>query len=239
MPGRIAAAAVALSLALAPAAAADATAAPTLSVDGSGSVFVTPDVASLDLSVDRSAQTSSAALGAANRRVDAIVGAIRALGVPAKGIQTNSINVSRDTMLVGPKGHRRRVRRFTAHESLSVTTTTRLLGPVIDTAVHEGADSVDGPSFSFSDPSAGTIAATRAALADARRQADAAAAAIGYQVVGVQSVNLNPQSTPTPVAGAPVSAGAPSKRGTPTTVHPGTQEVDATVAIVYIIAPTP
>jgi uncharacterized protein YggE len=79
------------------------------------------------------------------------------------------------------------------------------------------------------------LAATRAAIADARRRADDAAAALGYQVTGVQSVQLDPQSqVVVPVAGAPSASAGPS---TPTTVHPGVQEVDAQVEIVYTIAP--
>ena len=234
----IAVAATAVSLTLAPAALADTTAPPTLSVDGSGSVMVTPDVASLSASVTRSAVTSSAALSAANRRVDAIVGAVRAAGVPAVGIQTNSIDVSRGTVRVGPRNHQHRVRRYTATESLSITTTASIVGRVIDAAVHAGTDSINGPDFSFSDPSAGVVAATNAALADARRRADAAAATLGYTVTGVQSVNLDPQSSvAAPVTSPSGSAPVPPKSPIPTNVHPGAQEVEATVAVVYTIAP--
>ncbi|HWF25872.1 MAG TPA: SIMPL domain-containing protein [Solirubrobacteraceae bacterium] len=235
---RIAVAAVVMSLLCAPAALGDTTTpTPTLSVDGSGSVMVMPDVASLTVNVTRSALTSSAALGAANRRVDAIVGAVRAAGVPAAGIQTDLVDVSRGTIGFGPRKHRHFVRRYIANESVSITTTAALAGRVIDVAVHAGADSINGPSFSFSDPSARMVAATNAALADARRRADAAAATLGYVVTGVQAVNLDPQTTilapgsatPAPVVKAP----AP----TPTTVHPGTQEVDASVTVVFTIAP--
>jgi uncharacterized protein len=235
---RIAVAAAAMSLVLAPAALADATTPSTLSVEGQGSVMVIPDVASLTASVTRSATTSRAALSAANRRVDAIVGAVRAAGVPASGIQTNSIDVSRGTIKVGPPGARHRVRRYIANESLSITTATAIVGSVIDAAVRAGADSIDGPDFSFSNPSAGVVAATNAALADARQRANAAAAALGYTVTGVQSVDLDPQSgvlAPGSSAGTGSTTVAPV--ATPTTVHPGTQEVDATVEVVYTIAP--
>jgi uncharacterized protein YggE len=233
---RIAAAAVAMSLLCAPAALGDTTT-PTLSVDGSGSVMVMPDVASLTVNVTRSAVTSSAALGAANRRVDAIVGAERAVGVPAAGIQTTLVDVSRGTIGIGPRKHRHFVHRYIANESISITTTAALAGQVIDVAVHAGADSINGPNFSFSDPSAGIVAATNAALADARRRADAAAATLGYVVSGVQSVNLDPQST-TILAPGSASAPAPVRAApTPTTVHPGTQEVDASVNVVFTIAP--
>jgi uncharacterized protein len=232
------AAVAAVSLILTPAALADTTTPSTLSVEGSGSVMVVPDVASLEVSVTRSAPASGVALSAANRRVDAIVGAERALGVPASGIQTSGVNVSPGTVRVGPRGRQHRVRRFIATESLSITTTTVLVGPVIDAAVRAGADSVDGPNFSFSDPSAGAVAATNAALADARRRANAAAATLGYTVTGVESVNLDPQSgISVPTSGTGSAAPVAAKPTTPTTIHPGAQEVDATVAVVYTIAP--
>jgi uncharacterized protein len=238
MPVRIAAVVAVLSLTFASAAVADATSPSTLSVDGSGSVMVTPDVASLSVSVARSATRSAVALSAANRRVGAIVAAIRAAGVPKAGIQTTSIDVSRETVRVGPRHHQHRVRRYTATESLSITSTTSIVGRVIDAATRAGADSISGPDFSFSDPSAGEVAATKAALADARRRGDAAAASLGYRVTGVQSVDLNPQSTVvSPVSAGGAAPGASPSPSSPTNIHPGAEEVDATVAIVYTIAP--
>jgi uncharacterized protein YggE len=229
-----AAAAIAVAaLISAPTAGADVTAG-TLSVEGSGSVFVTPDVADLSVSVARSAASSRRALSAANRGTDAVVRAIRAVGVAAKDIQTEDVSVSSRIVRVGPDKHRER--RWTASEALAVHfTNIKIVGSVIDGATRAGADTIDGPSFSFSDPSAGKLAATRAAIADARRRADDAAAAIGEQVTGVQSVQLDPQSQVSPVAGGAPSASAGPN--TPTTVHPGTEEVDAQVEIVYTIAP--
>jgi uncharacterized protein YggE len=237
MYARLAALAAALSLILAPAALADATTPSTLSVDGSGLALVTPDVATLSLSVARSAATSRSALSAANRRTNLVVAALRAAGVSAAAVQTNSIDVARGSVRVGPR--KRRVTRFTATESLTARITDiRSVGRVLDAAIGAGADSIDGPSFSFSDPSAGKVQATRAALADARRRADDAAAALGYRVTGVQSVDLDPQPTPITTAGGTGSAPTATARPTtPTNVRPGAEEVDASVHVVYTIAP--
>lgn len=237
MLARMTAAVAAAALASAPAASADTTGSSTLRAEGDGSVMVTPDLASLSLSVSRSSATSRIALSEANRAIRVVVVAVRGAGVPAAGIQTASIDVSRGSILVGPAGHRRRVRRFTATEILSVSTKASGAGRVIDAAVRAGTTSIDGPQFSFSDPSAGALAATNAALKDARRRADAAAAALGYTVTGVESVDLSPQSNPVVVAGAGSSASTSVPQRTATTVHPGAQEVDATVIVVYTIAP--
>src|SRR5262249_20788162 len=90
---RIPAAAAAIPLALAPAALADTPT--TLHAEGSGSVMVTPDQASLSVTVSRSASQPAPALSAVNARLHAIVAAVRALGVPASGIQTEQVNVYR------------------------------------------------------------------------------------------------------------------------------------------------
>ena len=219
---------------------ADTSASPaTLPVEAEGQVNVVPDLASLNVTVNRSATTSRAALSAANARTDLITRAIRALGVPSSGIQTQSVNVSNTSHKAGPKHNRHLVRRFTATESLSVTSAATLAGAVIDAATHNGASSANGLSFSFSNPAAGQIAANSAALANAKQQANAAAATLGYTVTGVQSVDLNPQSgVVTPGTSESAPASAPKGAPTPTTVNPGVQQVDAEVEVVYTIAPS-
>jgi hypothetical protein len=234
---RTAAGVVLIWLSFAPAALGAPATPETLSVEGQGSVMITPDQASLSLSVTRSAPTSAPALSATNRTADAIVRAVRGVGVTAAAIQTGSIDTNCARIRVGPKGHKHRIRRCTASESLSITSTAAIVGRVIDAATHAGASSIDGPNFSFANPSAGEVAAEHAAITDARNQATAAAEQLGYTVTGVQSISLNPQSGGVAASGAassPVRKGAPS---TPTTVHPGVQEVDATVAVVFTIAP--
>jgi uncharacterized protein len=218
--------------------AADTSASPaTLTVDGEGQVNVVPDLAGLNVTVNRSAATSRAALSAASSRTDVITRAIRALGVPSSGIQTESVNVFRTSHSVGPKHHRHLIRQFTASELLSVTSAARLAGAVIDAATHSGASSVNGLSFSFSNPAAGQIAANNAALANARQQANAAATELGYTITGVQSVDLNPQSGVV-TTGSSSAGSAPVAPTTPTTVHPGVQQVDAEVEVVYTMAPS-
>jgi uncharacterized protein YggE len=157
--------------------------------------------------------------------------------VPASGIQTESITTICGGIRVGPKGHKHLIRRCTASESLSITSTAAVVGRVIDAATRAGATTINGADFSFANPSAGEIAAEKAAITDARNQANAAAAQLGDTVTGVQSISLNPQSgvvAPVVAPAPPKAIGAPL---TPTTVHPGAQRVDATVAVVFTIAP--
>jgi len=163
-----------------------------------------------------------------------VVHAIRANGVSGSDIQTNGVEVS--SAVKRTRSGKRRI--WTASESFDVRVRDiKLVGAVIDGATRAGASSLDGPTYSFSDPSAGKIAATRAAIADARRRADDAAAAIGYRVTGVESIQLDPQSAGTAGSSGSAPVAATPTGTTPTSVHPGTQEVDVQVDVVYTIAP--
>ena len=130
--------------------------------------------------------------------------------------------------------------RYTARASLSIhLTDVARTGPVLDALTAAGADDVNGPSFGFSNPSAGRAEAEAAALADARTRADAAAAAVGMRVVGVQAIDLDPGLGISPLAGesaATASAPAAAKPATPTPVSNGRQQVTASVAVVYVLA---
>ena len=72
--------------------------------------------------------------------------------------------------------------------------TVAKLAPLLDAVASAGADAVGEPDFGFADPSAGRLLATRAALADARRRADDAAAVVGMRITGVRTVSLDPDS---------------------------------------------
>ncbi len=222
-----------LALALAaPAAALADDATPTLSVVGQGSAFATPDTADLSASVTKTAATAAAAREDVARRMTGLLAALDRLGVPRTGVQTTSVGVSRET-----RGKRPRV-RFTAQSSIGVhLINVALAGPALDALTAARADDVQGPSFGFSNPTAGRPEAEQAALADARARADAAAAAVGMRVIGVRSIDLDPRSgIITPVAAGQVTSGAPGpRRPTPTPVETGRQEVDVAVAVVFLL----
>jgi uncharacterized protein len=209
----------------------------TLSITGEGAVEIAPDVATVSIEVRSSAATAAGARSKANARTNAVLAAITKLGIDRGSIQTSGISLTRSQ--VAATRHHPAHKLYAASNDLTVRTTeVSLVGPIVDGATQAGADSIDGPDFSFGDPSAGKAAATRAALADARSRADDAAAAIGYKIVGVQSVAIDPDESLAPVsAGAVAPQAAEVKAPTPTPVEPGQQEVDASVDVVFTIAP--
>jgi uncharacterized protein YggE len=218
-----------LSFAL-PAAAQTADTTPTIVADGLGTATLVPDIADFEVVVLRRAPTSSAARGAANRRIAAILRAVKARGVADADIQTTGLELTRER--VGRRGHRRV--RYVAAQSLRIRArAVKQLGALLDAVANAGADQVRAPDFGFADPAQGRLLATRAALADARRRADDAAAQTGLRITGVRSVDLDPQTQPVVEPLSSAGGGESGAQKSPTRVEPGTQDFEARVRVVY------
>ena len=224
-------AALAATLLLAaPAAAQTTDTTPTIAVDGNGTATLVPDIADFQAGVLRRAPTSAAARRSANARIAAILKAVKAHGVADADIQTSGLSVERRRV------HHRV--RYTARQTLTIRSRdVRHLGALLDAVANAGADSVEAPEFGFADPSQGQQLAERAALADARKRADAAAAQTGLTITGVRSVDLDPQSGAFEPQSVGASGGGSAKAPRPTRIEPGTQDFSATVRVVYTAAP--
>jgi uncharacterized protein YggE len=208
----------------------------TIAAAGFGRVALTPDQAEIFLSAERVRPTSRAARAVVNRRIAAARRAMVAQGVQPKAMRTTGVSVSRERL----RARRGRPARIRYRASASLVVLSRDvpgLGKLIDAAADADVD-VFGPEFGFSDPSQGDVLATRAALADARRRADDAAAQLGLRVTGIQSVNLAP-GLGDDFGGSDDSgsSGGGSSRDDSTEVLPGEQEFFAVVRLVYTVVP--
>jgi uncharacterized protein YggE len=206
---------------------------PTVAADGIGTATLTPDLATFTVAVRESGRTSAAARRAANGIVAAVIRTANAAGVAGDDIRTIGLTISRTR--VKPKRKPAFI-RYNARQYLQLRVReVAKLGPLLDAVADVGADSVDGPEFGFADPSAGRLTATRAALADARRRADDAAAVTGLRITGVRSVVLAPNNDEDCCDSSARSEQTASSQ--PTTVSPGTQQFSERVRVVYTAAP--
>ncbi len=204
----------------------------TLHVIGNGTVFVTPDLATVTISVNRQASARPLASQRTDRVVNRIISGLLHLGIPRPAIQTSNETLSTSTVRL--RQHRHRI-VYAVEVDLTVTTTAiKLLSQLFATASHDGATSFAGPNFGFTNPSTGMAQAEAAAVSDAHQRAQAAATALGLQIVGVQSIDLDPGLTGVPTTSA--SGSAPSAPKLPSApVLPGREEVDASVDIVFLL----
>jgi uncharacterized protein YggE len=208
---------------------------PLISADGIGTATLTPDVADFAAGVSRVAPTSRGARNSANTRMAAILKAVKAGGVADADVRTVGLTIDRERVRV-----KKRTRvRYRAEQTIVVhVRNVGSLARLIDAVAEAGADRIGDPEFGFADPSAGRTLATRAALADARRRADDAAAVAGLRITGVRSVNLDPSSDDSFESESGASGGSDdSARSAPTTVSPGTRDFVERVRVVYTAAP--
>ena len=201
-------------------AAAQSTTAHTLSMQGHGEASVAPDMATITLGVQNHDSTAAAALASNSSRMNDVIAAVKAQNVPDSHIQTSDLSIYFDSQ------HDYYV---VSHQITVKLDDTGRVGAVLDGAVSAGANNSWGVSFGLKDQSTERAQALKAAVADARKRADAMASALGVTVSGVGSASETSYS-PQPIAyAARAAASAPSA----TNVQPGQLTVTADINVVY------
>jgi uncharacterized protein YggE len=199
---------------------------PFLRFTGTGTVQVKPDTASISFNTNGENSEKSAAVNEASAAMRRVIAAMSKDGVGRKDLQTGA-DVYHDTT--------RGV--YVASESLQVTVRdVKSAGKLVADGLNAGADSSSGPYFSLTDQNTGYDAALRDAVANARAHADAAAALIGAHVTGVISVDDTTGQSPEPYYYGRMSFSADAAGVAPMPVERGTQQVAATVTVVFSYA---
>ena len=230
--GALLIAVVALTIRPAPAVGAPATdgepAVHTITVTASGSVTLVPDVARVTVGVTATKSTVKAVRAATSASMSDVIASLKAMGIAERDIRTTSIDLSPQYST----GSTPKITGYRMSQQLQVTVRDLdKAGDVIDTAAAKGANEVNGLWFEVDDPSTAMDEARAAAIARARTSAQAMAAAAGVHLGEVLSIAESSASYPMPYANG---AGARDIMETP--VQPGTQDVQATVTVVFEIS---
>jgi uncharacterized protein len=211
----------------------------TITVSASGRITLVPDVAHVGLGISVTRPTVEAARTEAARVMSAIIAAAKAKGVAERDIRTSGISLSpqysSDCSLAPSSGCAKpgTIVGYAMNEQVDVTVhDLDVVGGVIDGATAAGATNVNGVSFEVDDPARAETDARVAAITAARQKADAMARAAGVslgQVVSVSETSVSPYPYPfAAVDGAKADA-------TRTPIQPGTQDVAASVTVVFAI----
>ncbi|MEO6836433.1 MAG: SIMPL domain-containing protein [Candidatus Tumulicola sp.] len=184
---------VALSVATAPAVAADQPAGTAaISVSGTGSVALPPDMATVSANVETTAANANEAVASNNARYDRIVAALEKVGI-ARGDVTLSYysvnyNPKPQVMPPNPSGERY---GYTVSRGFDVKVRDiGKAGRVADACTSSGATSINGVNFGLADSSGPRAQAIKKAVDDARTTAAALAAAANLRIVSIKSIDL-------------------------------------------------
>lgn len=172
---------------------------PTISVSASGKSAVANNVATIDLGVTKTDKESNVANDMVVEKVNAIIEAIKALGIEAKDIKTSSYNLypQYDYSVGTPT-----ITGYEASQTITVKIRNQdLTGQVISKATSLGATNTSNLRFEADEDTAAEQLAREEAIAKARVQAEAIAKSMGKRLGNVvhYSESKNSGNYPGPI----------------------------------------
>jgi uncharacterized protein len=159
----------------------------TISVTGTGTIETSPDMATLMIGVTNQAETAAAALTANSAATEAVIARLTASGIEPRDMQTSNLYISPN--FTGYDSSTPTISGYIASNSLTVR--VRKLdttGAVLDAAVADGANTLNGLTFGLSNPEPVYNEARKEAVADARAKAELLAEAAGVKLGAIQSI---------------------------------------------------
>ena len=203
----------------------------TISVTGTGTVTLVPDVADLHVGVVVQRPKVKDAREAAAAAMQGVIKALRDAGVAERDIRTTTLSLQ-PVYDYNTDGSAPRITGYELRNGV-VATIRDLdrLSDAVDGALAGGGTTLDGITFRVDDPTGPEAQARTQAMKAARAKADALASAAGVTIIGVASISEQSSPAPWPVP----YAGAARAEDAATPIMPGTSDVMVTVSVVYLI----
>lgn len=180
---------VAATLALPVASVASAQDSARITVTGEGRVEAQPDMATIQLGVTTQAATAAEAMASNSAELSAVLDRLLAAGIEPRDVQTTglSLNPNWDNSYTGEGAPK--ITGYVASNMLTVRVRAiETLGSVLDAAVKDGANTLNGVSFGLADPAPALDEARKLAVADALARATLFATAAGVALGPVISI---------------------------------------------------
>lgn len=209
---------------------------PTISVSGTGTITVEPDIAHVTVGVVTSKPTLAAAQSDATSTAQAVLDTATGAGIAKKDIQT--VDYSVDVIAkYDDNGNQVGIQGFRVTNAMTITVRDiDRVGSLLDKMVAAGANTVYGVSFDVSDPTAATEQARQAATKDANDKAAAYAKGLNVQIIGVQSMTETAAPQPLSPEASFARAAPASVDSAPVPVSAGSAEISVTIQVVYQVA---
>jgi uncharacterized protein YggE len=206
----------------------------TLSVNGSGKVFLTPDIAYITIGVHTEGATATEAVSDNNEQTQAVISALQSAGIAEKDMQTNNFSIYPQQQY-DDQGKPTGEVRYSVDNSVMVTVRNiDTIGDVLDTVVTAGANAINGIQFDVENKTAALTEARKAAVADARTKAQELAEAAGVELGDVQSISEYTSGGPQPMYDMRAAAPA-AEMASSVPVQPGQMLVTLEVSVSFSI----
>jgi uncharacterized protein len=179
----------------------------TINASGTGKVYLTPDIAYVNIGAHTEAATVSEALRMNNDQAQALSKALVDMGVDAKDIQTSAFSVAPQQQF-DSQGQPTKIVYMVDNTVYVTVRNLSNLGKLLDATVSSGANRVNSLTFDVQDKTKSMADARQLAVADAMAQAKELAAAAGVKLGKLTSLNafINTNGVPLYDAKAPQAA---------------------------------
>jgi uncharacterized protein YggE len=196
-----------------------------ITVTGTETVEVAPDVAEWSFGVHTRAASARTALSANAARIRRVVAALRAAGVARDEIRTEYVSLYPDVREGGD------VVGYFANSSVhAMVGRIARSGAVVDAAVRAGANEVSGPLMTRSNRDELHREALNAAYDAARVKAESLARKLGVSLGAPTAVVESGAGGPEPLYGERLASGDAME------IEPGKTDITATVTVTFAIA---
>ncbi|MEO5595808.1 MAG: SIMPL domain-containing protein [Lysobacteraceae bacterium] len=199
-----------------------------LQINAHGESHRTPDVAEISAGVVTQNLNANVALRTNAERMTAVVASLKQAGVAERDIQTSSISLQPQ---YDYRDNKPRITGYQVTNTVSVhLRELAKTGDVLDALVKQGANQINGPTFSVDKPDAAMDEARTAAIKQARSRADLYATATGLKVRRIVSISEGgDMGQPRPMMMMRMADAAAAPASTPIAVGENTLGVDVNV----------
>jgi uncharacterized protein YggE len=160
----------------------------TLTVTGAATVTAAPDQATLSLGVTTTGATAAEAMAANNDAASAVIARLIAAKVADRDMQTTGLSLN-PNWVMNASGTAQDIQGYIASSSLTVRIADLdMAGPILDAAIADGANTLNGLSFGLADRRPVEDEARKAAVADALARAQVLAMAAGETLGPIVSI---------------------------------------------------
>lgn len=218
-----------------PAAISPATTQRTLNVNGTGQVYLTPDIAYIYVGVHTENASASDAMAENTAKTQEMIAALEKAGVDKKDIQTSNFSIWTQDKYDPATGQPTGEKVYVIDNTVYLTVRKlESLGTLLDTLVRTGANNINSIQFDVADKTAALKQARDEAVKNAKVQAQELAAAAGVTLGDITSISFN-DSIPTPVMDTFGKGGGGMVEAAAVPIQPGQMTLTATVNMTYEI----
>ena len=205
-----------------------------INVTGTGTVYLKPDVAYINIGVHTELATAAEAVADNNLQTQKVIAALKTFGLKEADIRTAYFSIY-PSVQYDPQTSERRGTTYVVDNSVYVTVRDiEKLGDLLDATLSAGANSVNSIQFDVEDKSDATKEARDAAVKDAKQQAEELAGAAGIKLGDLQRIDYY-SSVPPQVFSSYGKGGGGGAEAASVPIQTGQLTITATVSVSYEI----